>query len=86
MNVVGRTKEHGAHVVFLEVEHDALDAVLKLYHLARLHIGQSVNERSTVRHLQYGANLVEGDLRLDALQLTLDYFGYFARFDRSHSC
>ena len=51
-------KQHGAHVVLLEVQHDATHPVFKFDQFAGLHAGQTIDACNSVSHLEDGAHFL----------------------------
>ena len=77
-------KQHHAHVVFLEVEDDAANAIFKFDQFAGLHTCQSVNAGDSVSHLEDGANFLELSCTCRACELLAEDAGDFCWVDISH--
>jgi len=80
LNLVGRTQEHGSHIVLLQIHHRSHDTVFKLQQLVGFRITQTVNTCHTIAHLKYGTYFVEFQRVVNPLQLLEQHLGNFAGF------
>ena len=57
LDIVGWTKQHSAHIVFLKVHHDGFHAIVELKEFASFCIAESIGTNHTVTDSQYGTYL-----------------------------
>ena len=74
-------QEHRAHVVGLEVEHEAEDAAGELEQLAGERLLEPVDAGDAVADLDHAPGFLEVDLGLEALELALDDLADLFRLD-----
>ena len=73
LDTAGRTQEHAAHIVLLEVHHDSHSAVLELQQLVGLCIAQAIDTSHAVAHGEYGTHFVEVLLSAQTVELLKQY-------------
>ena len=78
-------QQHGADLIFFEVERDAEHIVRKRQHFAGHRLFQAVDARDAVAHGNHRADFFHGDSLLVIGDLRLQNLCDFIRFDRSHS-
>ncbi len=79
-------EQHGADLVFLEVERDAINIVRKLQHLAGHNPFQTMNTRYAVANGDDCAYLFDGDRLVVIRDLRAKNFGDLVRSNGCHAC
>ena len=79
-------QQHGADLIFFEVQCDAEDVMRKRDHLAGHTFVQAVNTRDAIADGNYGADLLHRHGLLVVLDLLAQNFRDFVRFNIRHSC
>ena len=79
-----RAEQHGADVVFLEIEHEAIDVARELQELAGHGAFEAIDAGDAVAHLEDTARFLEVDRGLVALQLLLDDLADLFRLDHAY--
>ncbi len=77
-------EEHHAHVVLLEVEHDAAQSAGELHELTALHTVEAVDAGDAVADLQHGTDLLELGFRAEPGEFFFEDRRYFGGFDLCH--
>ena len=79
-------EEHGADLIFFEVQRDAGNAVREREHFAGHDFVEAVNARDAVANGDDRANFFDGHRLLIIFDLLADDFCDFVSFDARHSC
>ena len=77
----GRTHEHYADIVFLEVHGHGHYAVFKFYKLVLCDMGQAVDVGYTITDREHYAYFLKLDIVVDVVELAQENFAYFTGFD-----
>ena len=80
LHLVGRTQQHGAYIVFLEVHHHGLDAAVEFEEFARLGLGKAVDTGHAVADGKYVADFFIFQRSVHPPELFEEYIGDFAGF------
>src|SRR5271170_3790745 len=77
-------EQHGANLIFFEVQRDAENVMREFDHFAGHALIKAVDARDAVANGDDSADFLDGESLLIIFDLLAQYFGYFVRFDVGH--